>query len=805
MRLLYCASCSRPFPSQNHTKKMSASTVNVNFSERVNKLINELMPPKDVFDEAQFDSASYMNSTFPEEETLVGLDVFIAKLRRNIAQVDRDLLRAVKTESMIGGKPDDDLAAARQTVGKLIGEVDNIKQKARKIDDLADSIGKDVRSLDAAKQNLGSSIAALRNLADLEEHTNTLQTALDSGDYLAAAEALKEARDLLKLFEPHRSAPRIAALSRRMDLFTSRLYAHATKHAWPNLDPTHSLEDNVVQLGLSLARALGPVEFVKHFNTHQIDNYRMAFKLDPPALGEVQRRFDWLWNLYRGIEDYIAPPAEWFLQQELAVDFCVQTTHDLQEQLEQEKCAGRLDIPTLESAVAKTRAFEKKLTLKFQGIRVDTEEPTEQVAVHQSASEAIKAKHLQRKADEQKKAKASNEQAGSAGSPQRDYKFTWISACFERYVLELYAQHEEEEMRKYLDEILEAETWQPSTEHGNVLQSAGQLVLYIRESFTRCVRLSTGENFLALTGVWSKHLTGFAGRLEATLGQRRGVAEGDYTAVCLIINSAAYWRDRSLELEDQVLERIDELYRQTVKVELAPTFVAVVGKGIKQLVRMVGAEMDPHFQSISHINWANITAVGDVSEYASRLDGLIADRTKQIASYLSRDYIRVFCEKLGEFVSSRFSAQIYRCKRISIQGGQQLLQDAQHVRAALLSLAELGKFTDTQRAGYIRTIKTEMNKTENVLKIVLQPPHSGDLAEQYANHVTNPSVPDFLRLMEIKGLKREEVQHMVAALQQKGLPATEVVAPEDDESARKRDIVDMFKDLVPRTGFKFFN
>eukprot|EP01012_Entosiphon_sulcatum_P011099 TRINITY_DN16655_c0_g1_i1.p1 TRINITY_DN16655_c0_g1~~TRINITY_DN16655_c0_g1_i1.p1 ORF type:complete len:345 (+),score=83.77 TRINITY_DN16655_c0_g1_i1:981-2015(+) len=330
--------------------------------------------------------------------------------------------------------------------------------------------------------------------------------------------------------------------------------------------------------------------------------------------------------------------------------------------------------------------------------------------------------------------------------------------------------------------------------------------MYVRESYRLCVSVSTGSTLKRMYGVWTKHLANYAQRLST------GLKDRDLRHACLTVNSADYWTERLKELEEEVKQSIDEVYRGEVDSEAASEpFSALVSKGIRAVVRGMLADCEPAFGDMLKTDWAKVQAVGDESPYVVAIRQVLkSDRAMPlVAAVLSPLYLRLFCDRLAVAFAQRFCSQIYRLKRISELGAQQLLLDIQHLRSTLLELPHIGRverLKGSQLVGYQSVVSGEIRKVESVLKVLFSPAHSGEIAQQYAEQCPHPSVPDFVKLMELKGLSKSEIQQLsdvlaqnpsvskVEHVQPKAEDAIEAVVPSSKKGADQ--VLDRFRNVV---------
>ena len=82
-----------------------------------------------------------------------------------------------------------------------------------------------------------------------------------------------------------------------------------------------------------------------------------------------------------------------------------------------------------------------------------------------------------------------------------------------------------------------------------------------------------------------------------------------------------------------------------------------------------------------------------------------------------------------------------------------------------------------------------MKKSENVLKIVMSPATDKSLVNDYVDLVPHPSVPDFVKLMDLKGMKKSDVGPLIEQLgQNKKVSKTEYVYADEELDVQPQDL-----------------
>lgn len=134
------------------------------FSEKVDKALREILPPVDLFDAPNFDPVTLINDMFPNEQALDQLDSFVMKFKRKIRVVDSEILNFVRRQSSVSAQATRDLDEAQRAINGLFGKVSDIKRKAEGSENMVTQFTKDIRQLDNSKKNLGMSVKIMQNL-----------------------------------------------------------------------------------------------------------------------------------------------------------------------------------------------------------------------------------------------------------------------------------------------------------------------------------------------------------------------------------------------------------------------------------------------------------------------------------------------------------------------------------------------------------------------------------------------------------------------------------------------------------------
>lgn len=762
------------------------------------------------FNDPKFSAVDFLDSQFSDEQSLGNLDGFLADLQDSIKKVDESLLGAVKAQSVMGSQVGNDLNNSKAAMGLLFTKVVEIKDRASHSETMINEICHDIRALDNAKRNITLSIKSVQWLQELESGVSRLQKLCDDNNYKEAGPLLQATTQLFSHFEDKTEIPSLQQLAAQFNAIRSQL-TNKIMETFPSYDPSMdgppSDDMAAACLGIDAIGEEGPRQFVKTFIQNQLDKYQRKFHRGEASaqLSNTDKRYQWFRRYLQALNEHCSGvfPAEWCLPQEMAVEFCLLTNGELSYQLQAE--AATLDVVVLVKAWQKSLDFEKDLSNRWQS-QVSSEPHGEEYSSDEEADsqdlpeqERIKQKYLRHARQRQRAERREQRQreSGVAGdAPQ--YKFHgFITSCFEQSV-QVYVDYEGAQMRETVETLVAEESWGSSAEDGpvgasEILTSASDLFIYVEESLKRSSALSRGTTLFKMHEVWCKYLSFYADKLSATLTVPKCQDVDRDRVTCIIINTADYWSVIITQLTDEIKAKIEEISRSEVNLDAAAdSFSALINKSIRTLIRSIESKMEPCFADMLKTNWGLVSAVDDQSAYVNGLCTILADKMKTITLYLNTNYVRLFCNKFVVYFMRRLLAQFYKCKRISEPGCQQLLLDLQTLRVVLQDLPNDGnpeRFSTASLASYTKLLTREVKKAENVLKIIMSPPSDKNLLTDYAELVQHPSIPDFSKLMELKGLKKAEITPLLEQLgQNKKVAKTEYVYPEEDLDLQPQDL-----------------
>lgn len=86
------------------------------FSKELQAAIAEIIPSADPLDDPAFSPVEYINNMFPNEQSLVDIDMAVAKIKSKVQRIDDEIVKEVRNQSRAGDKGKKDLQDAKKSI-----------------------------------------------------------------------------------------------------------------------------------------------------------------------------------------------------------------------------------------------------------------------------------------------------------------------------------------------------------------------------------------------------------------------------------------------------------------------------------------------------------------------------------------------------------------------------------------------------------------------------------------------------------------------------------------------------------------
>lgn len=718
------------------------TTEAIHLAPELNSSITHILRSKDPLDAQEFSSVEYINKIFPNEHSLSAVDQVLARLQAKAKQVQEELRELTRAQTDGGQKGQEEVEAAKKGIEMLFFKIKEIKEKATQSEQMVQEITQDIKSLDYAKRHLTTSITTLKRLQMLVTAVDQLKAMAQRKQYRETAQLLEAVLQLIQYFRTFQNVRQIAELTESVARLQSELERDIVKDFEHGFTQEGILVGNIGQLASAclVIDILGDdvrQNLIEWYCKLQLRAYRSVFKPNEEvsALDNTSRRYAWLKRLLKIHDEEHAHifPASWDVSRILCLQFCQITRVDLTDILA--RSVSTADVPLLLQVLQLTLEFESQLETRFMSRDVDY---------------------------------ALNEDVESAGFSES------ISPCFEPY-LSLYIEAEDKTLEEKISGFKLQEPVPEDDLSVTVLASSTDIFLFYKSAMTNCAKLSRKKPFLDLCTVFGKWLRVYANDvLLAKLpkqGDKRPINREYLRSICIVLNTADYSLTTTSQLEERLWANIDPEFVDQVTMEPErQAFLQIISACTRTLVRAVETDYEPAMVAMSKLPWGTVEYVGDQSEYVSMIHATLKTCVGAIQELITnKRYFRTFCDKLIESFVSRFAANLTRCKPISEIGAEQMLLDTQAVKSFLIEIPNLGlETTVAVPTSFVKFVNRGLGKVETILKTAMSPHEPYDMfIDHYFLLISDRHLGNFQRILELKGLKRTEQQHMVDAFLKK--------------------------------------
>eukprot|EP00803_Ostreobium_quekettii_P001132 evm.model.scf_469.3 EVM.evm.TU.scf_469.3 scf_469:18127-25928(-) len=657
---------------------------------------------------------------------------------------------------------------------------------------MVQEICRDIKKLDYAKQHLTHAITALRRLAMLTKAIQSLEELLYQREsYRECANLLEAVSQLRDYFEKYGHIPKIGELTGKLENIRNALRASVFddfKTLWGSLDsspPPETLER--LANGCLVANALGVKvsdELVGVICDREMRIYQQIYGTvgEVAKLERTERRYQWLKKrLDERAAQWAVFPESWRAPQLVCMAFCKVTKSQLAEILDQQSEGLRENVAGLLKAVVDTNKFEKEMTARFGGGKIETDDTSveeEEAPTDDSMSASDARKRLQatlKKAKEMKAIEDGVEQEPT-DLASASLNFTdSISLVFEKH-LRYYVDEEYQELLDYLRSCIQEEDerhWRPSEEAGtNVLQSANQIFFRIRSSLQRCAKfISRGEPLYLLSRAFQGVLVGYAGELRKRLPKTAGglttvgssllgedwqikLPIEEEQVVCSMLHTAAHCSETVGTLKKAIQRDITPGYADQINFDKEEElFQGLSAQCLSVLVLGINTRLDAALTEMTKIRWDTIEATGDELSYVSTIRNVLRDCGPRLGSDLDEADFGFFCDKLVHGFVPRFYETFFKLRKVTIKGALQMAIDGEAIKTCLLGFPQSSK-AGSVLPSYATFVEREMGAAISLVKVLQSKPEN--LVDNYLVLMPDSAqhVAEFQRAVELKSLKK---------------------------------------------------
>ncbi|KAG5507053.1 hypothetical protein JKF63_05799 [Porcisia hertigi] len=728
----------------------------VRYSEAVEQAIAEVCPPRDALDAADFDPVVYLNSRFPDEASLNALPAFLDEANERLRQTENQLLKAVEQQASNATNAESDLKGAKEAVAQLYVRVSEIKTQASDSEEIVKDLCQNIRKLDVAKTNLTISINTLRSVQLWMLQLQVLSSSFEKRRFLQARDALQEALKYSAMFKNMKDIPKVKELNDKQTHLCrqAEYYIRNTVFGEMNLDMMP--DEN------SMAEACAVVDLMEEeckkrlrdrFIDKLLESYSLRFKrgTDDAKLERTERRYVFLRGLLERYDSVFKNvfPRHWCVPQELCVTFCLRTKQELDYALRES--ASNIDVVVLTYVIQKTIDVERDLTQMMTW---------------------------------------KDELATKRELPVYKYNSMILSAFREH--MGLLVKNEDRLMQEALAQPLigSGDSLCPGwhsideeTRNGTYLPIAEDIFVFIKESLKRALRIAQQDVLLEMAAVWRGHLIELAHAV-ALLLPTPAVSPLERRRACIISNTADLCQSTSEDLGDEVCARSEAPPREVAFDQVKEAFSSVYTKSIQSILQGLQLQLAPMLVDYGNGGFlvpsgaatydANSGGAADECKLVRDMTITLHDAFLGCAAVMPPTALRFLLEKLAVTFIPEFGNTLYRLRKLPEEGINCMRVDAAALEKTLLQLPNYNdpsRFAASALTGYMRLVRKEFDQLNRALKVLQIDVRTDAFIDVYYEVILpeNRSIHNFVRLVELKGLRREDVRAWVATLSKRGV------------------------------------
>ena len=778
---------------------------NLKFPDEVQDVIATVFPSSDPIEQADFNVVDYINTLFPNEQSLSNIDEVVSNVESRICNLDTEIKLAVRKQTSAGVDGQQALEEAHIAIQELFAKIKNIKDRAEESEQTVKKITRDIKQLDQAKRNLTQAITTHNHLHMLMSGVESLQNLTKKRQFAEAASLLEGILNVMEHFDKYKSIPAVRELSTQVDGLKqelTQLVLSEFERAFGG-NPTAGINGNLLREACLVADVLESSvkrELLKKFIKSQLAEYLLLFEStqDVAWLDKIDRRYAWVKRLLVDFEDKLGQifPEKWEVSERIAVEFCNITNKELSSLMQ--KRANEIDVKLLLYAIQRTTNFENLLAKRLSGNTLKKSASNEL----NNPNVSIKTTNPFEENEVEELSNETEQQVALKPAEQESAFQRLISSCFEPH-LHIYIESQDRNLSELIEKFQEdfaAQAKHIKSDGGSietgVLGSCADLFVYYKKCMVQCSQLSTGEPMVALAKLFQKYLRMYATKiltfnlpktpapptvalsgnitfttvttlLKETTGGAKDNAEvvrlspGELNLVCSILSTADYCLETTEQLEGKLREKVDPPLAGSIDLnEDKAAFSSCISNAIQMLVHDLESACGPALAAMSKISWTSVEHVGDQSPYVTAITSHIKQSVPIIRGNLSstRKYFTQFCIKFANSFIPRFISSLHKCKPIGTVGAEQLLLDTHSLKTVLLNLPSVSSQVARKApSSYTKIVVKGMTKAEMLLKVVMTPHEpTSAFVSSCIRLLVEPDIDTVQKVLDMKGLRRVE-------------------------------------------------
>lgn len=526
---------------------------------------------------------------------------------------------------------------------------------------------------------------------------------MDEAEYKQTANLLDAVKQFMVHFEQYKNISVIADLIKRTDRIKKDLTRQIKRiftDLAQNIDSVADIELAVnIKGGLravsdacSVVDALGQKvrrELLEDFVQRQLVQYEGLFGQSKEhfSIDQFDRRWAWFKRLLKHIDAKFTSlsvfPPHWRIELRLLLEFIERTKMHLIILLtDMETSNEASDVHSLLRALQSTIKFEQEMSERFNLLKeLKQQEEKEQLA-QQALAQQQNSRNGGKESENQLKLKQNDklmyiptDHSAANKDDETESGFLTlansvinggISSVFDKF-LSSYVTLEKNNLEEMLasmgqEEDATGEGQGNRSTGGNVYSSSTNMFVFIKNSIKRCIALTNGQTFFALSEEFRicmrKYVIMLKNRCPPEISSNPPVyrlpqPDGEMN-ICYLINTGEYCAEVVPQLEQMIQQKIQpSLINKVNFQEEADAFMDLVAHCLKVLVYGVVDRVESGFKAMQAINWGMFEMVGEESTYLRVFQNVLLEVIPKVRTALASSYFSNFCTKLATELLSR--------------------------------------------------------------------------------------------------------------------------------------------------------
>ncbi|AAW40845.2 hypothetical protein CNBA3220 [Cryptococcus deneoformans B-3501A] len=676
---------------------------------------------------------------FPDAESLGRHKQIQAKLQLEAMEIREEIAR-LKAELKRDQDPGK-MSVIQSEIGQLMLQINVIREKAAEAEAIVKGITSDIQRLDVAKSNLTTTIQTLERWAMLRQAHQQLSQLLPTRRYKEISQALAAVMELLGPLKPLSTIPTVSHLfkSAENDRKTVQEKVAVEMDAFFKQDPNKPIDKRTISEVCLAVDVLGGDfrnHIIERYLQLQLAEYRRIFRATDEAgqLDNVPRRYAWFRRVlkHHDEEDAMLFPDTWQVTRLLVANFSECTRSDLANVLAKQTPAVNVLLDALQGTLDFEGGMSRKFGMPFEEVI--------SLSLRGGTSKWV------------------------ISSVFDKYLSVYVDAQ-DRAISDMLSAYRGLKSRSSVEGAIQEETDAPAP---TILPSSTELFYFYGQQLEQCEKYSKGETMKKLSQVFAKWLRIYADDvLLAGLKPVRKSLEGrdslqEVKTACMVLNTAEYCLNTSLQLEERLKDKIDSKFREEISFQdERQTFSSVMSTCITTILRELETACEPAFAAVLKTPWMHLENVSGRSAYVVDLVGSIKQVAEAVRGRVeSKKYIRNFADKAVGVVITKFTQSVIKSRPLKKIGAEQILLDVQAVKACLLDLPE--PHPENSTTIYTKYVTKNTGQLETMLKVILAPddPPEG-FVQNYCLLIGDRSFTNFQKILDLKGTPRTDQQRLL--------------------------------------------